>query len=286
MLLISDLIVLSTGIPKKIKFTQLKKHGLRQTLGLIGLTSLITLISFTFSAYGQNASSQNEMSGMDKTAMGNMGTGEQEVAHPFFTHMGMPEGVGVYSLRLGGLLTRSDGKTDPDFAFHFETGLTDFVGIHLRNNAVLSDPHTELMFQFAVVKSKDGMSGFAPIIEFEFPTHSGGDRHINTLVGFSTALANAKASFNQVLHYDPRVEMVEGSAAVVVKLGSRLFPVVEISGDGMPGEHTMINLLAGMKVRVNKLLLVGLAVQAPVTERKDFTWQFALEPEMEWGKMK
>lgn len=41
-----------------------------------------------------------------------------------------------------------------------------------------------------------------------------------------------------------------------------------------------------MKVRVNKLLLVGLAVQAPITERKDFTWQLALEPEIEWGKMK
>jgi hypothetical protein len=65
-----------------------------------------------------------------------------------------------------------------------------------------------------------------------------------------------------------------------------LFPVVEISGEGMPGEHTMINLLGGMKVRVNKLLLVGLAVQAPVTDRKDFAWQLALEPEMEWGKMK
>lgn len=284
--LISDHIVLPIGILNKKKFTQQKRHGLRQTLGLLGLTSLITLISFVFSAYGQNAGSQNDMSGMDKTAMGNMVSGEQEVAHPFFTHMGMPEGVGVYSLRLGGLLTTTEGKTEPDFAFHFETGLTKYIGVHLRNNAIANDPHTELMFQFAAVRSEDGMSGFAPIIEFEFPTKSGGDQRINTLVGFSTALANSKASFNQVLHYDPRSEMVEGSAAVVVKLGSRLFPVVEISGERMPGERTMVNLLGGMKVRVNKLLLVGLAVQAPITERKDFTWQLALEPEIEWGKMK
>jgi hypothetical protein len=125
-----------------------------------------------------------------------------------------------------------------------------------------------------------------PLIEFEFPTHSGGDQHINTLVGFSTALANSKVAFNQVLHFDPRTETVEGSAAFVLKLGTRFYPVAEISGEATPGGRTMINLLGGLKVRVNKLILVGLAVQVPVTERKDFSWQLALEPEMEWGKMK
>ena len=130
------------------------------------------------------------------------------------------------------------------------------------------------------------MSGFSPIIEFEFPTHSDGDQHINTLVGFSTALANSKAAFNQIVHYDPRTDMVEGSAAFVLKLGTRLFPVVEISGEGMPGERPIINLLGGMKVRMNENLLLGIAIQAPVTGRKDFSWQLVFQPDIEWGKMK
>lgn len=237
--LISDLIVLSIDSERGERFAQHKMDGLNRNPVLIALTGFIAVMGFALSVYGQPQ--RNTMSAMKN--MGGMDSDKQEVAHPFFTHMGMPEGVGVYSLRLGGLLTNTDGKTDPDFAFHFETGLTKFIGVHLRNNAIANDPHTELMFQFAAVRSGDGMSGFAPIIEFEFPTKSGGDQHINTLVGFSTALANSKASFNQVLHYDPRSEMVEASAAVVVKLGSRLFPVVEISGEGMPGERTMVNLL-------------------------------------------
>jgi hypothetical protein len=181
-------------------------HSSRRKLGLIALAGFLALVSFTLSAYGQDQPTQAPKMNMD-----NMDSVEQEVAHPFFSHMGMPEGVGIYSLRLGALVTRTEGNKDGDLPFHFETGLTKSIGVHLRNDRILNSQHTELMFQFAAVRSEDGMSGFAPMIEFEFPTHSAGDQHINTLVGFSTALANTKAAFNQVMHYDPRTEMVEGA---------------------------------------------------------------------------
>lgn len=255
--------------------------GLRRKLRASALAGFIALVSFAMSAHGQDQHTQSSKMNMD-----NMDGEEQEVAHPFFTHMGVPEAVGVYSLRLGALVTSAEGKRDGDFAFHFETGLTKFIGVHLRNDGIVDRQHTELMFQFAAVRSEDGMSGFAPIIEFEFPTHSGGDQHINTLVGFSTALANSKTAFNQIVHYDPRTDMVEGSAAFVLKLGTRLFPVVELSGESMPGERPIINLLGGMKVRVNENLLLGIAIQAPVTGREDFSWQLVFQPDIEWGKMK
>lgn len=256
-------------------------HSLRLKLGLIVVAGFIALFSFTLPAYGQDKPTQTPMMNMD-----NMDGVEQEVAHPFFSHMGMPEAVGVYSLRLGALVTRTEGNKNGDFAFHFETGLTKFIGVHLRNNGILNEQHTEFMFQFAAVRSEDGMSGFAPIIEFEFPTHSGGDQHINTLVGFSTALANSKAAFNQIVHYDPRADAVEGSIALVLKLDTRLFPVVEITGESMPGERPIINLLGGMKVRVNENMLLGIAIQAPVTGNKNFSWQLVFQPDIEWGKMK
>ena len=40
---------------------------------------------------------------------------EEELPHAFFTHMGLPEGVGVFNLRVLGIATRDAGKTDkPD----------------------------------------------------------------------------------------------------------------------------------------------------------------------------
>ena len=78
------------------------------------------------------------------------------------------------------------------------------------------------MFQFAVIRSKDGMSGFSPIIQFEIPTKKGGSR-INTLVGFSTALVKSPFAFNQVLHYNPREDMVDGGVAFVYKVSKKVF---------------------------------------------------------------
>jgi hypothetical protein len=140
------------------------------------------------------------------------------------------------------------------------------------------------MFQFAAVRSKNGMSGFSPLIEFEFPTRSGGGKRINTLVGFSTALANSRASFNQVLHYNPREDMVDASAALVFKAGPRLFPVIEVLTEAARGETPIVSLLFGAKVRVNKSMLLGFAFQVPTTRRKDFSSQMVFQPDIEWRR--
>jgi hypothetical protein len=208
---------------------------------------------------------------------------DEEIAHPFFTHMGMPEAVGTYSLRLAALATRMDGITKGDFAFHFETGLSKFVGLHIRNDRFLENTHTEIMFQFSAIRSRDGMSGFSPIIEFEIPTKKGASR-INTLVGFSTAFVMSRFAFNQVLHYNPREDMVDGSAALVYQVCKRVFLVFEISGDWMPDEHAIINLLGGVKIRLNKNFMVGIGYQQSVTTNKDFSSQYIFQPDMEWKR--
>ncbi len=219
----------------------------------------------------------------DKTAA-KSGMQDEEVAHAFFTHMGVPEVVDVFSLRLAGLATRVDGRTEGDFAFHFETGLTKFIGLHVRNDRFLDKPRSEVMFQFAAVRSKNGMNGFSPIIEFEIPTRSGDGKRIHTLVGFSTALANSRVSFNQVLHYNPREDMVDGSASFVFKVGGRFYPVMEILGEAMRGDRPIINMLFGLKVRVSEGLLLGFAFQVPTTSRRDFASQMVFQPDVEWGR--
>lgn len=209
---------------------------------------------------------------------------EGEAPHPFLTHMGVPEGVGVFALRVSGLATRADGKTTGDFGFHLETGLTKTIGLHIRNDAFRTNSHTEAMFQFAAIMSEDGMSGFAPLIEFEFPTHSGAGSRIESLVGFSTALANPRVSFNQVLHYNPREDAVEGSAALVARVAKGVFPVVEVLGEGGSGATAAIGLLVGLKVRVRAGINFGFAYQFPLSNRRDFSSRAMLQPEFEWGK--
>ena len=208
----------------------------------------------------------------------------EEVAHPFLTHMGLPEGVGVFSLRASGLVTRADSKTEGDFSFHFETGLTKTIGLHIRNDAFRTNSHTEVMFQFVAIMSKDGMSGFAPLIEFEFPTRSGAGSRIESLIGFTTALANSQIAFNQVIHYNPREDAVDGSAALVARVAERFFPVAEILGEGGTGAPTVVTLLAGLKVQVREGINLGFALQFPVSGSQDFSSRMIVQPEFEWGK--
>ncbi len=206
---------------------------------------------------------------------------EKELAHPFFTHMGMPDPVGNYSLRVPLTATEVDGKTQADFAFHFETGLSKTIGLHIRNDRFLNDTHSEIMFQFVAIKSKNGMSGFCPIIEFEVPTHKGVKR-INTLVGFTTAFVRPSFSFNQVLHYGPAEDNLEGSAAVVYRISNGVFFVVEILGEKVPSESAALNMLGGVKVSVGKYLTLGIGYRLPVTDNRSFSSQYVFSPDVEW----
>ena len=207
---------------------------------------------------------------------------EPEIAHPFFTHMGMPDPVGSYSLRVPVTATRMDGNTKADFGFHFETGLSKTIGLHIRNDRFLNNSHSEIMFQFAAIRSKDGMSGFSPIIEFEIPTKKGASR-INTLVGFSTAYVRPRFAFNQVIHYGPREDMVEGSAALVYKVTKGVFLVVEIFGEKFPNEDAVFNMLGGVKVSAGKYLTLGIGYRGPISKNKEFSSQYIFSPDVEWS---
>lgn len=208
---------------------------------------------------------------------------EDEVAHGFFTHEGLPDAVGTFSLRSAGLVTRADGATKGDFAFHLETGLTKNIGLHIRNDRFLNNTHTEAMFQFAALTSKNGKSGFAPIIEFEFPTRSGASG-INTLVGFTTKIANPRAAFNSVIHYNPKEGMTDSSASFVVKVASRYYPVMEVLAEAGSGQRPIVNLLMGLKVRVSESTLLGFAFVLPATDNKEFSSQLVFQPDVEWER--
>ena len=162
-------------------------------------------------------------------------------------------------------------------------GLTKLIGLHIRNDRFLNSDKTEAMFQFAAITNKAGTNGFAPIIEFQFPTHSGASG-ITTETGFTTKFTGARYAFNQVLHYSPKENAADASAGLVVKINERVFPVLEVLGEGGHNVPTVLNVLAGIKLRIRPWITVGLALDLPLTSNRDFSSEGVLEPEFVWGK--
>ena len=221
--------------------------------------------------------------GLAQPSAAQTSTSDVEIAHPFLTHEGLPDAVGVISTRATGLATRADGSDQGDFGFHFETGLTNKLGLHIRSDEFLRSRRSEAMLQYAIFKSADGESGFAPIVELEFPTRSGGGK-ARVLVGFTSKLAGKNFAINQVLHYNISEQSVEASAALVLRVTDRFYPVVEVLGEGGRNIPTVVNLLAGVKYRVRGSILVGFAYQRPITSEREISSQLLFQVEFMIGK--
>ena len=211
----------------------------------------------------------------------NMGEGEMDIVHPFFTHMGMPDPVGHYALRLSGVSSNSKGHNKGDFGFHLETGLAKNWGLHIRNDQVRGNAHTEVAFQYAAIRSRDGMSGVSPFIEIELPTGKG-EKDTFALIGFSTAWTTKRLAFNQSLEYSPRENAIEGSAAIVAKIGERFFPVVEFIGGAAKGALPENSVIGGLKYRFKKNLVGGVGYRVPVASAREFNNQVMVQMDIEW----
>src|SRR3989344_507830 len=94
------------------------------------------------------------------------------LVHPFLVHMGMPDGPGEVSARVMSVEERNVGVASGTYGFHIEAGIVDRLGLHLRNDSVRTHSKTEMMLQYAVLRSDDGLSGISLIGELEFPTGS------------------------------------------------------------------------------------------------------------------
>ena len=238
---------------------------------------LICFIVFVFVGHSANSQQMTNMNSDTSSAknkdMKSMDNAMSSMAHPFFTHMGMPQSVGKYSLRFAVTSTQIDNKSQADFDLQFETGLTKFAGLLVRSQS----EKTEIMVHFLAWKSKNGMNGFSPLIEFEIPTHEG----IFPQVGFSTTLSNSHIAFHQVIHYGLREKNFEGSVALVYKVSKNVFLIAESLGEKKQDEQALVTVLGGVKIRLNNNLLLAFGVQFPVTKNKDFTSQYIFQPDLE-----
>ncbi len=208
---------------------------------------------------------------------------------PFFTEKGVPLNVGTISIKAAALPTQSDGKTKMQYNFQLETGLSKTVGLVFGGKALFYDPTVEESMQFPVIntmakflvlKSENGLNGFSPFIEFEFPWGRERTHDVYTLVGFATTLSNSCISFNQDIHYSPLEDLTKGSASLLLKVSKRIFLVSEFSGLTQKGARPIFNLLGGIKIELYKSFLLGFAYQLPLTDNRDYSSQYIFQPNL------
>ena len=260
------------------------KSNLSQRFLKFLLSGFLVLSASIFSAFGQQMPNMKMDSITVKREEMKDGQHQKMLPMPFFTHMGIPYDVGTYGLRLAVLPTVNEGKVNTEFNFQFETGLSKTVGLFIGGEELFDDPTLEAMFQFLVWKSKNGMNGFSPIVEFEFPLGKEATRSVYTLVGFASTFSNSHIAFNQVLHYSPIEDLAEGSASILVKVSKRIFLVSEISGVVQQEELPIFNLLAGVKFQLNKNFLLGFAYQLPLTTNRNYSSRYVFQPNMVFQK--
>lgn len=250
-----------------------KKRPFSVVVCCIVMACLISL-----SAFAQQRSKMNmDVAGSVPQQMQNADM-QTMLPMPFFTHMGLPFAIGTYGVRIAVLPTQIDGAIKTAFNFQCETGLSKTVGLFLGGDGLFDAPTLEAMFQFLALKSNDGMSGFSPIIEFEFPTMKDAPRRLYTLVGIATTISSSTLACNQVLHYSPLEDLGEGSVSLLLKASQRIFLISEISGVVEQSAGPIFNLLVGVKIKIAENVFVGFAYQLPLTENRDFSSRYVFQP--------
>lgn len=214
----------------------------------------------------------------------NEGQTQMMMPMPFFTHIGVLYDVGTFGARVAVLPTELDGNLKTELNFQLETGLSKTVGLFIGGEGLFDDPTLESMFQFLVWKSKNGMNGVSPIIEFEFPLSKTATRKVYTLVGISSTFSNSHVAINQVLHYSPIEELEEGSVSFLMKATKHIFLVSEVSGVVQNGSRPIFNILGGLKFQIYKNFLLGFAFQLPLTTNRDFSSRYVIQPNQVFQK--
>ncbi len=202
------------------------------------------------------------------------------LVHPFATHMGMPDGPGEMSARITSIEQRSDGAASGTYGFHIEAGIADRLGLHLRNDAVKFQDYTELMLQYAVLRSDSGLNGISLIGEVEFPTGST-TKTTNGAVGISFAyIVLPVLAVNSVIHYMPRSKDTEWEISFVGRLTEKIFPVLEARGELMENGESIVSSLAGLKFKIPNGHALGVGYQFGTTATRDFDSRLLLQVDL------
>lgn len=218
----------------------------------------------------------------EKIFMGHMGSyegmaGHAGEEHPFLVHMGMPDEPGEISLRVTGFQQRLSGVNTNGYGAHLETGLWDRVGLHIRNDDI-QRAGTEIMLQFAAIRSEDKKEGFSFIVENEMPGITG-ETNTKFKIGFSGAKLFWGNPLNFTYHYGPGDKESEIESSFIAIVNERLSLVFEYSGHSNQEKTSYI--LEGIKIRMLSFMSMGIGFQSPISTDRAFDSRTLLQATMD-----
>lgn len=201
------------------------------------------------------------------------GAGHHAIAHPFLTHMGLPDGPGEVNIRTNSFLTKTDRGSRMDFGTHLEAGIVDRLGLHYRNDGFKDKVYSEVMLQYAVLRNKAKTSGISVFGQMSIQNSREARDPVQGAFGVSArhVLWN-RFALDANVHYNVNEDAWEIEGAGVFKLTDRLFPLLEIRSE-IQGNEQPLYLLPGMKVKIMGPVFLGLGVQVPVTGEKEYDLQ-------------
>lgn len=205
--------------------------------------------------------------------------GHHALVHPFLAHMGMPDAAGELSVRILSVEERNNGMASGTYGFHIETGIVDRLGLHLRNDGVKTHTKTEMMLQYAVLRSDDKLSGISLVAEIEVPTGATSNNRIENMFGASFAyLWIPTLAVNSTVHYNSDDKKVEWEISFAGRLTEKIYPVLEFSGE-TDQEMSSRSALFAWKFKIPNNNSLGLGYHIPITTEREFDSQLILQAE-------
>lgn len=195
------------------------------------------------------------------------------VAHPFLTHMGLPDAPGEINIRTNSILQDAENGNRADFGTHLEAGIVDRLGLHLRNDGFEDRNFSEAMLQYAVLRNHAKTSGISVFGQMNIRNSRAATDSLQGALGISAkTLLWDRVGIDGNVHYNLNEDAWEIETAAVLGISDRFFPLLEIRGEIHDNEQSLY-LLPGVKVKVYKDVYLGLGVQFPVTTDREFDLQ-------------
>ena len=218
--------------------------------------------------------------------------GHHAMAHPFLTHMGIPDGPGEASVRLTYLARANGAQTGTDLAFHVEAGIVPRLGLHLRNDAIAGAASgeaghgTELMLMYALAQDKAATRGISVFAEAAVPTPQGDGPPITAAAGIGARyMWRTRLLLDGIVHVDPMDGLdhlgAEYEASAQVRVAGRVFLIVEDSGEaGSMGSTNY--LLPAVKVGLGHSgATIGAGAQFALTAER--AWDRQASFQLDWA---
>ncbi len=194
--------------------------------------------------------------------------------HPFLAHMALPDRPGEVSMRVTPFQQRVDSLADRDIALHLEAGLLPNLGLHVRTDGIKSSGYSEVMLMYSPLHDASLRNGLSIFGQISIPTGPGpGSNELKYLFGVSGRLTVPDIMVMDAnTHINLADKMAEYEGSFIFRASEMLYPELELRGE-ITQDGTSLYSLLGLKFRIADETALGVGVQVPVTEEREYDTQ-------------